>query len=954
MKRIRHDRMLAIALSSVVTFGCAATSPSPPPAASSPAAILVSNNHEVPYNGPILVDVDLPDGTYRGAGGIAQVHAGVARGVTDVAARSDVVLSRTGDLEDDVLNGVSLAVTANGRGLDLEWASDRLGSMEFGLVVLPGLEDGPDDVPAAFDALDISWEEQPSGAFRAEVVRDGYDLEIIAQPYGGGWIDIRTRVTRVDETADPAYVAFVRRMTVPGMQEGRLRMNGRVLEGSTSPELWERDFWYTKGVDWVSWVAGDVSIAAINGFTPVPTILRNGNWVDASHFYVWERTRRDADQLYLISEIAGPNPGQATSSYMPITPYAPMRAGDSLDLKWRLAFDETPGTTWEESHLRVFAGYHSVAATDDLAVVDLGVPGVAFGTSYFPYSTLPENFDYYRTPGLNKETWWSFSPDMWMLWREFVPRMLTDLHIIRAMGFDWVRLHHLQLLREMDRAEALAFLDFYTAAARDLNLKILVDSEGPEEWIAELANRYGDDIQRYEIENEILILGIKPEQPARWKALYHAFKDAAPDADVFLTAAGNNAMFERLEDLDIPFDRVGLHAYKHGEEWKEAFSSHALGTGGYATDIGKQATLGEFNWKGFTRLSPEVRREEFIATYENMLQPRALPEFFQFHFQETLSVNPSISRSGIRHYETINLDRRPKPEAIELMRMIREYTSADAPVREVSIESAEMQFVDGSATAAFTITNNTARPLTLELSPAAFGDIESRLTSPTGISLSPGETAEATVEVLLGPDPEPGTYHHFLKIDYGDQEAYGWGVAANPGAPVFEAEPVLDGYVVYPQGAAIVERIEWDEPLAVAFGPDAPVLEMEMAYILGNTLQSATGRPVRISSTADLTNSWTGGGGTLILVGTATSNPLIGAAADPRATGKGIILLRDPEDGGQRLLLTGDTEKAVQAAATDFVLRYWQNAKDAAIRITGMAPGAALGNKAEVTNPDPQ
>jgi hypothetical protein len=103
---------------------------------------------------------------------------------------------------------------------------------------------------------------------------------------------------------------------------------------------------------------------------------------------------------------------------------------------------------------------------------------------------------------------------------------------------------------------------------------------------------------------------------------------------------------------------------------------------------------------------------------------------------------------------------------------------------------------------------------------------------------------------------------------------------------------------------------------------------------------------VRISSTADLPDSVLTRG-TVILVGTAEGNPLIGA--DAAGAGEhGLVRLRGGGRGARELLLTGADPKAVEAAAVDFVLRYWKNAKDAAIRVTGMEQGAALGNRAGV------
>ncbi|MDQ3308519.1 MAG: hypothetical protein M3497_00135 [Gemmatimonadota bacterium] len=921
------------------------------------SALRVRNNHEFPYAGPVQFRTRLPDGAYGGAGAAGEVRDGVARVVASIPATSEATLSRTGPSQGSSFRRGSFSLAAGASGIDLRWGGRPLGSVEFSLAVLPGTTAGPDDAVRTFSALDFRWTEQPGGVLRGDVVRDGFAVQVALAPYGGGWLDVRARLARAEgangvPASEPAYLALVRRVTTPGVRDARVRFNGRVLDGADSPSTWDRDFWYTRGVDWISWRAGNLSIAAVNGFTPVPTIKRDSAWVEASHFYVWERTRREGDHLYLFSEVAGPNPEQAKSRYMPVTPYAPLLPGDTVDLKWRLALDPAPTQSWEESQLRVFAGYRASERAGTGAVVQLGVPHVTFGTSYFPYSTLTENFDFYRTAGQDRETFWAFSPKLWEHWRTLVPRMRTDLHIIRAMGFEMVRLHHLELLTQMDRAEALAFLDFFTDAARQLGLAIVVDTEGPPEWVAQIAGRYKDIITRFELENEVLIGGIKPGDPARWTALYQAAKQAAPDADVFLTAAGNNGMFERLRQLGVPFDRVGLHAYKHGPQWKESFSSHMLGTAGYASDLGKPVTLGEFNWKELTRLSPEARRPEFAAIYATVLAPRAIPELIQFQLQESLSFNPAISGTYTRHYEPLSLDRRPKPEAWELMRLIREYGPADAPVRDLPIAVQEIRFAGGRATASFTVTNRTPRAVTLHLQALSFDGVESRLASPATLTLQPAETHRGQIEVRLAGKGETGTYHHFVRADFGGKSAFGWGVAANPGSPVFEKVPVLGDRVRYPQGVSVVERIDWSRPLAVAFGPGASVIEVETAYTITNTLQSATGRPVRLSSTVDLPDSLRRDG-TVVLLGTSASNPLVGAGAAKGVAGQGVVVLRPGEGRGQWLILGGADKEGVQAAAIDFVLRYWKNAKDATTRITGLEPGNALGNRVKVTVPDP-
>ncbi len=915
--------------------------------------LTIRNNHDIPFAGAIEVAAGLPDGNYRQGNSIARVTGGVARAYLSLKAKDSVRLRRVSDDAPVVAHG-AFAVSPGPSAITLRWNGVEIGRLELGLAFSSGATGSVEDAVRSFQPLAIAWTTDSDGVLRGITRGDGYEIRFSAISFGGGTLDLKSRVTRTGPTGGTAYLALIRRLTTARVSDERLRFNGREFSGGDSPTLWDRDFWYTRGVDWSRWRSGRLSFLSVNGFTPAPTTLRDSVWAVGSHFYVWEKTRQRGDTMYLVSEIAGPNPDQAKSGYMGVTPYAAFPQGDTVSLKSRIAVSASPDKGWEESQLRVFAGYRASTGTGSNVSVDLGVKSVVFGTSYFPYSTLAENFDYYRTPGLSSENFWPVSTVMWAGWRNYVPRMRTDLHIIRAMGFEVVRLHHLELLTGMERNEALAFLDFFIGQTRELGMHVMIDTEGPPDWVRTLASRYRGTVTRFELENENLIPGIRPSQPDRWRALYAAAKSGAPGAQVFLTGAGNNGMFERLRSLGVPFDRVGLHAYKHGPQWKEAYSSHVLGSSGYATDIGKPMTLGEFNWKDLTRMPPEMRVGEVATIYETVLAPRAIPEFFEFQFQESLTFNPSVAGSNSRHYETLALDRRPKPEAAVLMRAIREYGRPDAAVSRLPVSIGETQFSGDQATASFTVTNRTSHTVRLRLRAVAYDGLMSTLLSPGTATLRPGSSLSGRIGLALLGDMRVGTYHHFLDVSFDGKHSYGWGVASKRGAPEF-GPTVLGDRVFYPQGAEVVGRADWSRSLTVAFGATASVLELESAYQLATTLQSATGRAVRISSVADIPDSISKNG-LVILVGTPASNSLISAADISRAVsarpGTGIITLGE-SNGVQVLMLSGENPKAVQAAVVELELRYWPGAKDATMRITGMEKGAALGHRAGGAAVDP-
>lgn len=928
--------------------------------AARPHVLLLRNALARAYEGPLEVAVDLPDGRYRGRNARAVVRGGRVRVVATLPAGGAVTLhaaspAATGAApgarpREELAAGGPLALESAGALLRGSWHHRPVAELALGLVDLPGTTATVDSVPVHFRPLTLAWREVGAGRWQARADAGDVEVWVSASAEPGGWVDVETRLTR-HAAGGPRYLALVRRVVTPAAVDEALRFNGRVLAGGTSPSVWDRDFWYTRGVDWIRWRAGDVSLVVANGFTPVPTIRRDSLWVEGSHFYVWERTLRSADTLWLVSEIAGPNVEQARSRYMPVTPYAPLAVGDTLRLRWRLAMRTHPPPEWAESQLLGVAGSRSVATRGDTTVLTLGVPATRFGVSYFPYSTFTENFDFRRVKGLTSESFWPTSAAMWAHWRALAPRLRTDLHIVRALGFEAIRLHHLELLQRVDSAEALSSLDFLATESRRLGLHWMVDAEGPAPWLAAIVARYRDLVTRVELENEVLIGGVTPARAARWSALYAAVKGAAPDAQVILTDAGNHGQFERLRQLGVPVDRVGLHAYKHGPQWIEAYGSHVLGTADYAASIGKPMTIGEFNWKDLTRMSPRARRDSFARILDAVLAPRVVPELYLFQLHEQLAFNPSVAGTTSRHYEPLGLDRRPKGEAEVITAMIRRYGPADAPVVMLPVTVGEARFVGGRATAPFTVRNATAAAAEVEIAPLAFDGARVRLLSPSRLRVPAGGAVRGRVALALPPGAAPGTYHHFVRVSRGGLTSIGWGVASNPGAPVFADSSVLGARVRYRSGVDMVHAIRWSRPLAVVFGTRTTTLELEQAYQLANTLQAATGRPVWISDERDLPDSLARRG-TVFLVGRAATSALVASTGVRPDSGAGTIAL-ERRDGREWVVLTGEDSRAVQAAVVELELRYWPNARDALLRLVGSEPGAALGHRIAGSAVDP-
>jgi len=922
----RRFAILPLLATAILAISCTAAAQS----------IVVRNNYEMPYSGPITFHTNLPNGIYAGKGAQGCITDGTAYITAALAAQSRVELKPRTAIQPQ---SGPLFVAPEGNEIKLSWNSSEIGRIGLALAVIPGRTAKIDNGVSPSQALDITFTKGSDGTLKGNAATGGYDLRITFKPYAGGWMDVSAEVTNISAGKNSAYVGLIRKITTTQINDPHMRWNGQFIAGTSEPTRFVGSSGIDHCIDWCSWKSGSLSFTVANGFTPGITIEREpGRWVDANHFYVWEHLRADKNSLFFISEIAGPDPGQK-EGYTGIKAYTQPLRGEPVKLHWRLAIKPSPEPTWEESQFLTSAGYRRVTSGANTATVDLGVPYVEFGTSYFPYSTMCENFDYYRTPRIDREGWWPFSPKMWENWRAFAPQMRTDLRIIKSMGFEWVRMHHLELLAGMDRKNALAFIDFYMNECRKLGLKVLIDTAGSPQWFSYLAGRYKDVAKRIEIENEILIPGIKPGDPERWTACYRAAKEAAPTTDIFLTGCENMGMFDRLTRLGVPYDRLGYHTYRHGIGGEETLNSAAVAAAGCAADRDAAPVLSEFNWKMLTRLSPEARTKEWALIFGNLLKPRATPELLQFQWQETMSVNPRTSRQGVRHYETIYLDRRPKPEAFELMKLIRRYSRTDAPIRELPITIKETIFASGKARAAFTVKNMTSKPVTVKLGAECFADAVCKVIPPGIRSIKPGASASGAVEITLKPGAMPGVYHFFIKAEHSGKASYGWGYASNIADPRFDPNPVISDLVEYPQGIWLDNALDWSRPTCVAFGPDAPIVEMEMAYIVFNTLQSATGRTLRLCSTADIPANMLQTGN-LILIGTPKSNPLIAQESPKLNPGKGTII-----SSANRLLLTGDSSQPVEAASIDFVLRYWKNAKDSALRVTDMEKGAALGNK---------
>jgi hypothetical protein len=411
----------------------------------------------------------------------------------------------------------------------------------------------------------------------------------------------------------------------------------------------------------------------------------------------------------------------------------------------------------------------------------------------------------------------------------------------------------------------------------------------PEELAARVG-RYKDVIDRLELENEILIWGIPLDRPQYWSRIYSEVKKVAPNVQVHYTSHLNTGIFDRLELLRVKSDVISAHSYIDSPDAIPSGRGFALAVGSFAAMKDKTAIYTEWNWRGFTRMTPEARAAVYPPIMENLLATRSIREMYQFQMQQTMCVNPH-TRKGIRQYEPLWLSRRPKPEGLILMELIDRYSSASSPNRVIAANRVVVEVKANSAAGVFKLESKS--PAALKLALSMEGPLGVRLKAPAAITLTPGKPAEVPFQAEFDSAALPGFYHVFLRMEAeGGLVRYAWAEIRKPGQPAGATFPL-------------------DRPLAVVYGEGAPNIELEAGYLLAATIESASGRPVKLFSAQDLTED-VRSSTTLILVGSAKTNKLV-----PTARSNWLVL-KDYD------------------ASVDFALSYWKQAKDSAARRTGL------------------
>jgi hypothetical protein len=860
-----------------------------------------------------------------------------------------------------------VAITAGGRDM---------GTLAWGVVVGPAPTEkakgdpAPStkrDFAASFSPIALRFEPTADGplfkAWTATGSGSGLRLDVTLVAYATGFLDVHATVTNESAPRDDVYAALVTRWEQPkvaGRSMGYDNRRSALDEGGYSPfrSGEGRHLYIQRGLDWVNTkLDGGAGAVWMNGFTPSFTVHRDATetkdkatgkattipprWVGANGAHVAQEAQAAGGALYSVSEIAHPNLKQYDARLQQSV--LPDKA-QPLTITSRLAFDATAVTDdAADQRFVAYAGYNPQQVTTVGGKVTFGVPYTRVGTNYFPYSTLGENFGKLRMKGMSKEGYWPLAPQTVLQWETFADDIRRDLRILKAMGYDLCRLHHLEVLWDDDpatgkpyipEAKRWEYLDFFFGEIERLQLKALLDVKLPAKDVAELVKRYGRLCDGVEYDNEVLIFQIPDEDVPLWKDVYDAVKKVDPNMPFHLTAHTNMGAFDRLAKLGVKVDRIGQHAYLDGVEPIPSSRDYSLAAGNYAAKVGKEAQITEWNWRFLTRMPMEERAKVYGPIFENVFAARSVPTVYQFQFQDSLAMNPATLK-GIRRYEQLLLSRRPKPEAMVMAALIAKYGPPDSGVRKIDAGHPVVELTNAQG-GGFTwnLVNRTDKPMPVTLSVETSADLNAKVSGPRELVLESGKPAGVPVEVMFadGAKALPGFYHVFLRVEGKDAGTlrYGWAEVRKPGQPTFA--PSESGEVVYGPGAL---DFNLDRPLTIVYPDEATVWELEAAWTVFITLESATGRPADIYQASDLAKLPAGG----------PPRTIVHVTRD-----KGVAKPTVRVDG-ERLVIAGASEKDVSAAAMDYVVRFWKNAKDAGARKVGLVE-AKLGDGGVATDLD--
>jgi hypothetical protein len=804
--------------------------------------------------------------------------------------------------------------------------------------------------------------ENSDGSYLLHGKLDAWKLMVAVRPYRGRtgrlWLDLDARLTRVTGGKSQEGVAALIRKVVWSGAQPKHKLSWMSLEqdsyGQRHAQGMTPQFGTIQDVDWFNLTDGNGGLQSFHLFNPTfSTELDANRLVSANSFLIRERFHSDLDKntYYLVSDIA--SPGKKNTGMMAIVPERLPDLGDEVKIRWVMAMGDAMDSSSVRQHFDGLTALCTFEETETERRLDIGVPFVEFGTAYFPYSTETENFGYYRVKGHDRDGWWPFSVDLWEQWAQFKERIRVDLRLIKSQGYDQVRQHWLSHLNVMDWEVTFDYMDFIYEEADKVGLTMMYDSKGSAEWQGELAKRYGSRTPEIQIDNEQFLIGAVKSSVGDFIEQYDAVNQYSPNSKTYTATLMNIADTIKLKEMGVPIERVCLHAYAHFHQMK-AEHIQVLGNlsrmmAMHGNELGLPTVCTEFNWKFLTHVDPDIQKQRVYEMYKEILAPRSFPLFFQFQWQETFAANPAMSRQGYRHYEYMHQDRRPKSMLEGMQDAIEPYLRPDHLHRKLAGSFDEaVAGKNGALSWNGWIENKTNQALPVTILLEGFEGLEMGFDKASEVVLGAGERRRIDLKGHLPASALPGHYYGFVRIELGDDCRYIPLSASKVSNLTLSEEPFLSEMIEYKPSLKALSSIDFvAKPVVVVFSDKRSIMDLEMASLLRETIQSATGQSTYLYSDSNPKLKAFGKDALYVVVGTS-QHPWVRALNPALAIKKGHVEWIPDSPYGEVLLFSanenGTRNPELHAAAVDFVMRYWPSAKDSSMRIAGYENGTQLDN----------
>src|SRR5574340_388002 len=375
----------------------------------------------------------------------------------------------------------ALDAAAEAPGLRLRQGSTDAGRLTWALIVKPA---GAVDHAAAFEPLPLAFKRSGGNAmysdWRASTRRSGFEASVTARVWVDGFFDWSMALRNDSaERLYGMYGAVVARWEHPAAARRMLAYDNREEDldaaGKTRFSAGkDRHHALQHGLDWLALDFGSSAALVLNGFDQLSTALddtvsvrnKSPRFVGASLPQFKNEAQAARGSLYLIGEFARENRpyrDRFIESRLP-------DIGRTIRYGQRIVFSAAMPSR-DAAETQFTADNTWTGRTPQR--IEIGVPGVVFGASYFPSSTLGENFGDLKPPGQQTDAFWPLSADTVTRWKEFAPDIRRDLRIAKAMGFSVIRLHYLDVIAKLSEAVQYEYLDFLFSELRRLGLRAI-------------------------------------------------------------------------------------------------------------------------------------------------------------------------------------------------------------------------------------------------------------------------------------------------------------------------------------------------------------------------------------------------------------------------------------------------------------------------------------------------